>query len=152
MNRTTVGAVAASLVLLAGCGGDAEERGAAAPGTSEVAEQPDAAADESGQVAVGGEPTVLEGSVGTPDNPEAFVITLVDASGEPVSELPAGDYVIEVSDPARSHNFRLLGGSVDESTGVAEVVDTTFEVTLEPGDYTYVCDPHPNMVGAFTVT
>ena len=39
-----------------------------------------------------------------------------------------------------------------ESTTVEEVVDTTFEVTLEAGEYEYVCDPHPPMTGSFTVT
>lgn len=168
MRHLALGAAAASLVLLAGCGGDAEEPDAAAtdvpdPATSEAAGDLDpatgdaseasgpAAADESGQAA-GGEPTVLTGSVGTPEDPEAYVISLVDSSGEPVSSLPAGDYVIEVSDPATIHNFHLTGGSVDESTSVPETEETTFEVTLEPGDYRYVCDPHPNMVGSFTVT
>jgi plastocyanin len=90
--------------------------------------------------------------VGTEDDPDAFEITLTDESGEPVTELPAGDYTIEVSDPSAIHNFHLTGGSVDESTSVPEMEDTTFEVTLEPGDYTYKCDPHPPMTGSFTVT
>ena len=166
MRRIAFGAVAASLVLLAGCSGDVGEPDAAAPeapdpGASEVVEGSgtaggaggsEPAGGESGEAAAGGEPTVLQGSVGTPEDPEAFVISLVDASGEPVTTLPAGDYVIEVTDPATSHNFHLVGGSVDESTTVPETVETTFEVTLEPGEYTYVCDPHPNMVGTFTVT
>jgi plastocyanin len=90
--------------------------------------------------------------VGTAEDPEAFEITLMDESGEKVTELPAGDYTIEVTDPAESHNFHLTGGSVDESTSVPETVETTWEVTLEPGEYTYRCDPHPPMTGSFTVT
>jgi plastocyanin len=41
---------------------------------------------------------------------------------------------------------------VDESTAVPEEAETTFEVTLEAGEYTYKCDPHPPMTGSFTVT
>lgn len=157
MNRTAICAVAASLVVLAGCGGDAGAPAAEAtdvpdPAAGEVAEEPDATTDAGGaDAAAGGEPTVLQASVGTPEDPEAYVITVTDAAGEPVTELPAGDYVIEVSDPATTHNFRLTGGDVNEATSVPEVVETTFEVTLEPGDYTYLCDPHPSMVGTFTV-
>ena len=45
-----------------------------------------------------------------------------------------------------------LVGSVDEKTSVPDVVDTTFDVTLTAGDYTFQCDPHPPMKGSFTVT
>ena len=177
MRHLALCAAAASLVLLAGCGGDPEEPDIVAPDVSDPAtsaavgeldppggdatvdpSEPAAGGVESepagevpGQTA-GGEPSVLTGSVGTPEDPEAFVITLVDSTGEPVTSLPAGDYVIEVSDPATIHNFHLMGGSVDETTSVPEVEETTFEVTLEAGDYRYVCDPHPQMSGSFTVT
>ncbi len=90
--------------------------------------------------------------VGTPDDPDAFVITLTDESGEPVSTLPAGDYEVEISDLSAIHNFHLRGGDVNESTTVAEVADVTWSVTLEPGDYSFMCDPHPSMSGQFTVT
>ncbi len=90
--------------------------------------------------------------MGTPEDPEAYEIRLLDSSGEPVTSLPAGDYTIEVSDPSTLHNFHLIGESVDKSTSVPELEETTFEVTLEPGEYSYVCDPHPNMSGSFTVT
>ena len=101
------------------------------------------------QVAPG---ATLKGVVGEPDSPDAFTITLTDSSGAPVRELPAGDYTIEVSDPSTIHNFHLSGEGVDESTSVPETEDTTFEVTLEAGDYTFSCDPHPAMSGSFTVT
>lgn len=96
--------------------------------------------------------TVLSASVGTPDDPEAYVISLVDADGEEVTELPAGDYVVEVEDPSTIHNVHLQGPGVDEETTVPEVTTTQWQVTLEPGDYEYVCDPHPDMVGELTVT
>ncbi|WNB86927.1 hypothetical protein [Cellulomonas sp. ATA003] len=69
-----------------------------------------------------------------------------------MTSLPAGDYTIRVSDPATEHNFHLTGGSVDETTSVPELEETTWEVTLEPGEHTYTCDPHPAMTGTFDVT
>ncbi len=50
------------------------------------------------------------------------------------------------------HNFHLMGGAVDETTSVPETEEATWEVTLEAGEYTYKCDPHPPMTGTFTVT
>ena len=55
-------------------------------------------------------------------------------------------------DLSAMHNFHLLGGAVDEKTAVPEVTDTTFDVTLTPGEYTFKCDPHAKMTGTFTVT
>lgn len=131
--------VIASLVLVTGCGGDDPEEPAGSAGS---------AASGDG----GGEVTTLIGRVGTEEDPEAFEITLTDEAGEPVTELPAGDYLIEVADPSAMHNFHLTGGGVDETTSVPETEDATFEVSLEPGEYTYRCDPHPPMTGSFTVT
>jgi hypothetical protein len=99
-----------------------------------------------------GDGEVLTGVVGEPDNPDAFTITLSDASGEPVDTVPAGEYEVRVRDLSEIHNFHLTGEGVDESTTVAETGEMVWEVTLEPGDYTYICDPHPSMVGEFTVT
>ncbi|MCL3859651.1 cupredoxin domain-containing protein [Actinotalea sp. K2] len=133
-----------SVLLLTGCGGSADEPDAeetTPAGTTTATQDPGSS----------GEATVLLASVGTEEDPEAFVIALTDESGEPVTTLPAGDYVIQVSDPSTSHNFRLRGEGVDESTSVPGTDDATFEVTLDPGDYTYTCDPHPAMTGTFTV-
>ena len=95
--------------------------------------------------------STLLGSVGTPDDPEAFEIALTDQGGTPVTTLPAGDYTIVVSDPARSHNFAISGEGVSEATSVPETGETTFQVSLQAGKYTYICDPHPNMKGSITV-
>lgn len=95
---------------------------------------------------------VLTGTVGQPDDPDSFTIVLTDGSGRPVTSLPAGRYQVRVSDRSEIHNFRLTGPGVEESTGVPGTGEVTWEVTLEPGSYTFKCDPHPQrMVGNFTV-
>ena len=41
---------------------------------------------------------------------------------------------------------------MEEETTVPEVTKTTWTVDLEAGEYTFKCDPHPRMIGTFTVT
>lgn len=166
----------AGLVLVSGCGADSSPSSAAGPGTPTTAPTTDAAtgaatdaatqaATDAGtatdaatgaatatDAATGADVPVLTGVVGTEEDPDAFVIGLSDDAGNPVTTLEAGTYRIQVQDPSEIHNFHLIGGEVDETTTVPEVTETTFEVTLTAGDYTYVCDPHPRMVGSFTVT
>ena len=133
MRRSTTGAVLAVLLLAAGCGGSSEEE----PEATRAADAP-----------------TLRGMVGTEDSPDAFEISLVDEDGEPVTTLPAGEYNIEVNDLSGVHNFDLSGGdgAVAEKTSPTEKVETTWVVDLEPGEYRYICDPHPSMNGSFTVT
>ena len=109
--------------------------------------------ENSGDARVEGAPT-LRGMVGTEDSPDAFEISLVDEDGEPVTELPAGEYNVEVSDPTSVHNFHLSGGdgAVEEKTGATEKIETLWVVDFEPGEYRYMCDPHPSMNGHFTVS
>ena len=93
----------------------------------------------------------LVGTVGTND---AYVISLKHQDGSAVTSLTAGTYQIEVHDNSAIHNFHLTGpGNVNQTTGVDDVTTITWTVTLEPGTYTYQCDPHaPVMHGTFTVT
>ena len=127
-----------AVVLLAGltaCGGD------------------DATPSVDGPVAAGITPgATLLGEVGTKDKPEAFEITLKDMAGANVTTLPAGDYTIKVTDHATIHNFALSGDGVSDKTDVAGTGESTFKVSLKVGTYTFVCDPHPSMKGAVTVT
>lgn len=150
MKRLVLGvAVVASLTLLTACSADEAEdtvETAAAVATDAATEATDAASEATGET------TVLLGSVGSAENPESFDITLTTEDGEEVTTLPAGDYSIQVSDPAATHNFHLMGGSVDETTSVPDLEEVVFEVTLEAGEYTYKCDPHPPMTKTFTVT
>jgi hypothetical protein len=114
-------------LALAGCGGDDGDGDAAAttapPG--------------------GGSGTTLTGTVGP-----GFDISLDGTDG-----LAAGEVTITVEDLSSAHNFHLTGpGGVDVSTSVGDEGEETFEVTLEPGEYTFLCDPHAStMRGTFTV-
>lgn len=168
--RTVAGAAATLLLLAAaGCGGAEEEAPASggepeaqesaapsasspSPSTSPSASSGASPSSSAGPSASASAATELTASVGTAEDPDAYVISLVDGDGQEVTELPAGDYTISVDDPSSIHNVHLTGGGVDESTSVPEMTTTTWQVTLEAGDYTYVCDPHPDMVGSFTVT
>ncbi len=125
---TKLGIAAAAVLAVSGCGDDDEED-AAAPATTEQAD--------------GGSGTTLNGSVGP-----GFDISLEGTDG-----LKAGDYTLVVDDQSSSHNFHLTGpGDVDVSTAVGEEGEQRFEVSLEPGEYTFVCDPHASqMRGTFTV-
>ena len=109
-------------------------------------------AEEPAVTEVEGAPT-LRAMVGTEESPDAFEISLVDEDGAPVTELPAGEYNIEVNDPTTVHNFHLSGGNgaVDEKTGATEKIETVWVVTFVPGEYRFLCDPHPSMNGHFTV-
>jgi len=95
----------------------------------------------------------LIGTVGTGCE---YDITLTDDSGYPVSELPAGTYTIHVRDRCEEHNFHLLGPGLSYGqfqTGITAVEEQTWTVTLVPGAYTYLCDPHAEMMrGSFRVT
>ena len=121
--------VLATGLAVAGCGGDDDE-GEGTPATTE-------------ETGGGGGGTTLNGSVGP-----GFEISLEGTDG-----LTAGDYTIVVNDQATSHNFHLTGpGGVDVMTEVGEEGEKSFDVTLEPGEYTFVCDPHASqMRGTFTV-
>lgn len=69
-----------------------------------------------------------------------------------VTSLKAGKYTIVVQDKAADHNFHLSGPGVNKTTSVSGKGTYTWTVTLKPGKYTYLCDPHKAfMKGSFTV-
>jgi|tagenome__1003787_1003787.scaffolds.fasta_scaffold20821068_1 plastocyanin len=155
MRKLAAACALATLTLAAGCGSNDDSGSAAAAPSSSAAATSSSAATSPADAASSssaGTSTELTGTVGTKDDPNAFVISLTDSSGKPVDTLPAGDYTIAVHDLSAMHNFHLIGGSVDEKTAVPEVTDTTFDVTLTAGEYTFKCDPHANMTGSFTVS
>jgi plastocyanin len=157
MRKLAAACALATLTLAAGCGSDSGSDDAGTPAAAVTSEQADVsssaapASSAASDTAAGGS-TVLTGTIGTESDPNAFAISLTDSTGAKVTTLPAGEYTIEVHDGSAMHNFHLTGGSVDEKTGVGDVEDTTFQVTLTAGDYTFKCDPHPPMTGTFTVT
>ena len=142
-----VGLIAAALTLgLAACGGDDDgSSGAGATTTEETTTDGTSTEDDGG----GGEGTALEGETGP-----GFEIE-VRQDGADVETLPAGTYTISVEDKSEMHNFHLIGPGVDEEvTDVPFVGEKSVTVTLQPGTYTYQCDPHASqgMKGTFTVT
>jgi plastocyanin len=134
----------ALLLAVAACGGDDGDDEAAAEATTAAATTEAAPAETAAETGQSG--GTLVGTVGP-----GFTITLTQ-EGQPVTSLAPGTYTVEIDDEASSHNFHLTGPGVDEATDVGETGKTTWMVTLEAGDYQYVCDPHASsMNGSFTV-
>ena len=107
-----------------------------------------------GEVGARGEAVAqpLVATVGDPATPNAFRITLSDATGAKVTHLDPGTYTIGVHDYATLHNFHLFGPGVDQATPIEEATSTTWIVTFTNGTYQYQCDAHPTtMHGSFTV-
>ena len=122
--------VAAAALAVAGCGGS---------GNSSSGETTAAADTTADSCAASG---TLTGSVGP-----GFDISMAE------STVAAGTYTLKVDDQASIHNFHLTGDGVDVSTDVSGTGEKMFTVTLKPGTYTFVCDPHSSqMHGTLTVT
>jgi plastocyanin len=79
-------------------------------------------------------------------------ITMTDAAGTPLTNIPVGTYDIVVSDRSVDHNFHLSGPNVNRATTVLGLESLTWTVTLGDGVFRFVCDPHATeMFGSFTV-
>ena len=126
--------LAITALAVAGCGGNDEEAAATDTGTTTETTTPSG--------------STLKGSVGP-----GFEISLSTEDGQAVETLTAGSYTIEVEDLSSAHNFHLTGPGVDETTDVAGEGASTFEVDLQSGSYSFVCDPHSSsMNGSFEVS
>lgn len=80
----------------------------------------------------------LIGTVG----PES-IITLRHADGRAVTQLVAGEYLIQVDDRSVEHNFHLIGQGVNQLTAVETTGTAQWTVTFaDANQYTYQCDPH----------
>ena len=94
-----------------------------------------------------GSTTTLTGTVGP-----GFTITLTKG-GKKVKTLKKGKYQLVIKDKSNIHNFHLKGLGLNKATSVSFVGNKTWTVTLKPGTYRYVCDPHASsMKGSFKVT
>lgn len=160
MTRSTLSLAAALLaaaVALTGCSsgtGTSESEAATTTAPSPTAAETAPASEPASGAASPATSTALIGMVGTAEDPDAYEIAITDESGAPITSLPAGDYTLTFADRSASHNFRLSGpGGVDVATDVGGVDESTIELTLEPGTYVFVCDPHPaSMSGELEVT
>lgn len=126
--------LAVGVLVAAGCGGDDEDTGETDTTT------------ETTSVEAG---STLRGSVGP-----GFDISLTGSDGQSLGSLAPGSYRLEVDDQSSAHNFHLTGpGDVDVSTSVEDEGTDGFDVVLEAGTYTFVCDPHASsMNGTFEVS
>ncbi|MET4100233.1 plastocyanin [Agrococcus sp. UYP10] len=155
--RTTAAALIAAMGLaLAACSGGTGAAPSSEPVEPSASTAPSASSggSETAAPSEGTTATALIGMVGTADDPDAYEIALTDESGAPVTTLPAGDYTLTFADRSAAHNFHLTGpGGVDIATDLAGVDESTVEITLEPGTYLFVCDPHvSSMSGQVEVT
>jgi plastocyanin len=80
-----------------------------------------------------------------------FTITLKQG-GKSVKRLKPGVYTLRVLDKSSIHNFHITGPGLNKLTSVPKVYTVTWTVTLKKGTYTFVCDPHREIMrGSFKV-
>jgi plastocyanin len=92
-------------------------------------------------------PVKLVGTVGP-----GFTITLKKGTSK-VAKLKHGKYTFVIHDKSNIHNFHLKGPVSKMFTSVSFNGTKTVTLTLKPGKYTYVCDPHASsMRGSFSVS
>jgi plastocyanin len=91
---------------------------------------------------------VLNGTVGP-----GFSISL-SSGGKKVTSLKAGTYRLDVTDRSAIHDFHLSGPGVNKViTSVSFQGRKSVTLTLKPGTYRYICDPHASvMKGSFRVS
>ena len=62
-----------------------------------------------------------------------------------------GPATLTVNDRSRTDNFHLTGPGLNKKTGVAFRGRVTWNVSLQPGSYTYRSDKHKRLRGSFVV-
>jgi plastocyanin len=82
-----------------------------------------------------------------------FTISVRTMTGARVTSTARGRVDLVVRDRSRSHNFHLVGPGVNRRTTVAFLGTQTWKLTLRPGLYRFLCDPHARrgMRGSFRV-
>ena len=82
-----------------------------------------------------------------------YEIEMKNGANRMLKTIKAGTYRIKIEDMATIHDFRLIGPGVNRATNVRRKAETIWTVTLKPGKYTFLCDPHASMMrGSFRVT
>jgi plastocyanin len=147
--KTTIALLLTGLALVfaaAACGGNDNESSSGGQTTTEES----TTTTESTTTGGGGNASMeLQGETGP-----GFTIEVMQ-NGADADEVKAGTYTLKVEDKSEMHNFHLIGPGVDEEvTDVPFVGEKEVTVTLQPGMYTYQCDPHAasGMKGTFEVT
>src|SRR5436190_8116650 len=80
-----------------------------------------------------------------------FTITLRQG-GKSVKTLKPGVYTLRVLDKSSIHNFHITVPGLNKLTSVPKVYTVTWTVRLRKGTYTFVCDPHREIMrGSFKV-
>jgi plastocyanin len=128
-----LGALAAAVALLAGCGGGESDSGSAATTSSESSAEgtteSSSAAGESGD--------------GESSGTQTLEVSSVDFSFElPEDTLPAGTYEVTLTNNGDSTHDLVVerdGEDVAASQQIGPGESTTFEVTLEEGEYVFYC-------------
>lgn len=160
----TAGAAALMVMAVAGCGGDAQEQAPAA-GTEAAPASPSEAAATSEAPQAG---TPAEESPGVDD--EAATTQPPNGTGDNPDDEAAEEVVITISDFAYDlpdtiapgtevtiRNEDQVGHTVtSDEEGVFDVLvgggqEETFIVPDEPGEYSFFCRPHPNMVDTLVI-
>jgi hypothetical protein len=92
-------------------------------------------------------PKTVQGSVGP-----GFSIKL-ELGGRKVTRLTQGPYRFVINDRSSIHDFHLTGPGLNRILTTVDFVGTKSVVlTLKKGVYTYVCDPHSELMhGSFRV-
>lgn len=152
IRKSTIALLMAVLTLTIGataCGGEDDSSSADGPTTAATSTEGTTTEGTTTSEDGGSTSGTLKGETGP-----GFTIE-VSMDGEDAGSVPAGTYTLEVEDKSDMHNFHLVGPGVDEEvTDVPFVGEKSVTVTLEPGTYTYQCDPHAanGMKGTFEVT
>ena len=98
----------------------------------------------------------LIATVGAPDDPDAYEISLRTEDGDEVTTvLEPGEYRLEIDDRSTMHNFHLAARATgaDLATEIEGTGEKTAVVNLqEPQAYIYFCDAHPaRMEATFSI-
>lgn len=153
-------AALATVLLVAGCGSEAEEETASEPTASSAESESEPAqevATDSATESVGESATesaAQESATQTETETEAaaeeMVITIVDFSFDVPETIPAGSEVTVINEDGVGHTVTSdEEGIFDVPVGPGEEV--TFTVPDEAGEYPFHCTPHPNMTSTLVI-